>query len=83
MPEVKCVCGYEPKSKDEFDMLETWGCAKARITPQGFGRSVTLCSREDAAAEEAENLQVDPNTVQENYKNMIENNKLKPNGPKK
>lgn len=77
----KCACGYEPKFPNEFDMLETWGCAKATIKQQGFGRTVVLCSTTDRS-DDAENIEEDPQTIQDAYKNMVDNNKPKPDGTK-
>ncbi len=76
---IKCDCGYEPKFPAEFAMLDQWGCAKARMSSQGFGRSVVLCSTTDRAEEEAEHIVEDPKVVQDLYKEMVENNKKKPN----
>lgn len=73
MAEPVCSCGYKPQFPQEFDMLDRWGCAKARVTsPGGFGVNVTMCS---ATGEPPEDTQLDPSAVQEKYKEMLEQKK--------
>lgn len=72
MAVTKCACGYEPKFQEEFDMLDRWGCAKARVTsPGGFGVNVTMCSATDMR-EAAELVQPDSEAFQNKYKEMLE-----------
>jgi hypothetical protein len=77
---IRCSCGYEPKFQEEFNMLETWGCAKAVVrSTGGFGQAVTLCSAV-GTGEPAEDIQEDPNAFIESYKQVINPPK---DGPKK